>query len=170
MKGTSSELEAIILANRPVDSPEGGLKFQFGRRVKLSMKRKEIRNLLKDIKSCNDRLDQFIAKADKLEQPASQPTGWKSTLSLSLQEIQDYATNLHNALSRAWSCSAQAPHQVFLLLEHRMVRKKRHRSLRQAVNAAESANFTISLRSPCAPGHRHTIEVKILDEVWTSKK
>ncbi|MBE3044224.1 hypothetical protein IMZ48_16970 [Candidatus Bathyarchaeota archaeon] len=165
-KGTSSELEGIILANKPVEASfQGGLQFEFKRRVKLTMKRKEIRSLLKDIRSCNERLDQFIAKAEKLEQPSSQPAGLKSTLALSLQEIQDYATSLHHALSRAWSCSALAPHRVYLLLEHRMVRKKRQKCLSPVGNPTDNANFTISLRSPSSTSHRHTIEFKIMEDI-----
>lgn len=169
-QGTSGELEAIILANRPANNPQGPSRFEFKRRVKLTMKKKEIRRLLEVIQRCNERLDQFIAKADKLEQPSSQLTGWKSSLSLPLQEIQEYATSLHQALSRAWSCSAQAPHQVYLLLEHRMVRRKTQRSLRPAANSMDEANFTISLRSPAAAGHQHTIQVKIMGDIQLAKK
>ena len=129
------------------------------------MKRKEIKSLLKDIRSCNQRLDQFIAKAEKLEQPSSQPAGLKSTLILSLQEIQDYATSLYHALSGAWSCSSQAPHQVYLLLEHRMMRNKRQRCLSPVANPTDNLNFTISLRTPSSTNHRHTIEFKIMEDI-----
>lgn len=141
------------------------MKFQFNRRVKLTMKRRGIQSLLKEIKSCNERLDQFIAKADKLEQPATQTTTWKATLTTSLQKIQDYAISLHQALSRAWSCSTQDPHRVYLLLEHRMVRKKQHRSLRGAGGEVIPASFTVSLRSPSAGGGQHSMEVKMMEDI-----
>lgn len=134
------------------------------------MKKKGIQSLLKEIQSCNERLDQFIAKADKLDQPSAQATTWKATLTTSLQMIQDYAISLHQALSRAWSCSTQDPHRVYLLLEHRMVRKKQHRSLRGAGGEVIPASFTVSLRSPSANGGQHAMEVKMIEDIKTKSR
>ncbi|CAM1509046.1 Fc.00g027850.m01.CDS01 [Cosmosporella sp. VM-42] len=161
--GTSNELEAIILANPPLPSSiRQPHKFEFQRRVKLTMKRKGIRRLLASIKSCNERLDQFIEKAEKYEQPAPQTSSWKSSLSLSLQQIQEYAISLHQALSSAWSCSVHAPHDVLLLLEHRMVRQKQ-KKLRAAQGEDEPACFTMSFRSPSTPRNWHLAEFRIIE-------
>ncbi|RYP22509.1 hypothetical protein DL766_007714 [Monosporascus sp. MC13-8B] len=116
---TRNELESIILANRPATLPNHGApKFHFNRRVKFTMKRREVMRLLERLQGCNARMDTFTEKAEKLEEPSK--GGWKSTLSMPIQQIQEYAISLHQVLSRAWSCSTHHSHCANLMLEHRM--------------------------------------------------
>ncbi|RYP13602.1 hypothetical protein DL765_006803 [Monosporascus sp. GIB2] len=118
-RSTRNELESIVLANRPATSPNHGApKFHFNRRVKFTMKRREVIRLLERLQACNARMDTFTEKAEKLEEPNK--SGWKSTLSMPIQQIQEYAISLHQVLSRAWSCSTHHSHCANLMLEHRM--------------------------------------------------
>ncbi|RYO79131.1 hypothetical protein DL762_008325 [Monosporascus cannonballus] len=67
---TRNELESIILANRPATLPNHGApKFHFNRRVKFTMKRREVMRLLERLQGCNARMDTFTEKAEKLEGP-----------------------------------------------------------------------------------------------------
>ncbi|KAF5020851.1 hypothetical protein F66182_7106 [Fusarium sp. NRRL 66182] len=159
--GTLNDLEAILEANPPIESPgQGPPRFEFKRRIKLTMKRKEIRNLLKEIKSCNERLDQFIEKAQKT-QPAPPPRPAKPKICPTVQEIQHHATRLHEILSGAWSCSPRNAHQVHLILEHRMVRPKKQAALRVSADEEDTACFTLSCKSPCSPEKWGLAEVRV---------
>ncbi|KAF5242175.1 hypothetical protein FANTH_8807 [Fusarium anthophilum] len=51
-------------ANKRLTSDGGLAKFEFKRAVKLTMKRKEVRIILEDMKACNDRLDEFINRPE----------------------------------------------------------------------------------------------------------
>jgi len=149
---TADSLEAMLQANRRLSgSRNGPVKFEFKRRLKLTMKRGDIRQLLKQIKDCNDRLDCFIEKAESFDQSASQQapgTRRKPTLSMPLQQIRNHAIRLHQVLSKALNCNVHSSHQAHLLLEHRMVHKGRKHALqvrsRGAGQEADDACFTLS--------------------------
>ncbi|KAL4723520.1 hypothetical protein ACLX1H_009155 [Fusarium chlamydosporum] len=69
--GTADDLEAIMKANKRLPSTGGLIKFEFRRAVKLTMKRREVRILLDDMKACNNGLDEFI---NKTETPSNNTT------------------------------------------------------------------------------------------------
>ncbi|KAF4996932.1 hypothetical protein FDECE_12255 [Fusarium decemcellulare] len=163
--GTADELEAIIQANQALPSAQGRPTFEFKRAIKLTMKRKGIRNLLADITSCNERLDKFITKAETLsQQTVMDKASLKSVLSSSLQRIQSYATLLHQTLSRAWCCSAHDCHHVRLLLEDRMVRREDEKSLRRAKTDSKPTCFTVSHKPPVKSTCWQIAEIEVTDE------
>lgn len=138
------------------------------------MKRRDIRQLLNNIKECNDQLDLFITKARNLEQASlthSAPKRSKSSLSMPLQQVYEHAAHLHQVLCKAWACGVHASHRAHLLLEHRMVRKGRKKQILRTRGGRDGqghdqANFTLALRGT---GDANTAtwylaEVKVLDE------
>ncbi|PNP79395.1 hypothetical protein FNYG_07230 [Fusarium nygamai] len=147
--GTADDLEAIMKANKRLPSAGGLIKFEFKRAVKLTMKRKEVRMLLEDMKACNNRLDEFISKSEATSNNSMAGTTVERLgLSSSLQQIQNYATMLHQTLGRAWSCSAHASHEIRLLLEDRVVRHSEPRSLKKLKRSSKPPSFTITHKSP----------------------
>ncbi|KAF5570496.1 hypothetical protein FPHYL_1172 [Fusarium phyllophilum] len=162
--GTADDLEAVMKANKRLPSAGGLIKFEFRRAVKLTMKRKEVRILLEDMKACNNRLDEFINKS---EAPSSNSmagtTVGKLGLSSSLQQIQNYATMLHQTLGRAWSCSAHASHEIRLLLEDRVVRQSEPRSLKKVKRSGDPPSFTITHKSPMSSALWKSAKIEIID-------
>ncbi len=142
------------------------------------MKRGDIRRLLGEVKECNERLDSFIEKAEKFEKATPQQTAEKRrkpALSIPLQRIYNYATHLHQVLSKAWTCSLHPSHQACLLLEHRMIRKGRRKKLRTRSGGGDQesdhASFTLFLEDMehNDTGHSrtaawHVAEVRVLEE------
>ncbi|KAF5540995.1 hypothetical protein FMEXI_8147 [Fusarium mexicanum] len=151
-------------ANKRLMSAGGLAKFEFKRAVKLTMKRKEVRILLEDMKACNNRLDEFINKS---EAPSNNSTAGttvgKLGLSSSLQQIQSYATMLHQTLGKAWSCSTHASHEIRLLLEDRVVRHNEPRSLKRVKPSTKPPCFTITHKSPMSSALWKSARIEIID-------
>ncbi|KAG5793003.1 hypothetical protein H9Q69_007922 [Fusarium xylarioides] len=162
--GTADDLEAIMKANKGQPSAGGLVKFEFRRAVKLTMKRKEVRKLLDNMKACNNRLDEFINKS---EAPSTNSmtgtTVERLGLSSSLQQIQSYATILHQTLGNAWSCSAHASHEIRLLLEDRVVRQNEPRSLKKLERSSKPPSFTITHKSPMNSALWKSAKIEIID-------
>ncbi|KAF4960066.1 hypothetical protein FSARC_10561 [Fusarium sarcochroum] len=162
--GTADELDAVIMANRAILSPQGRPTFQFRRAIKFTMKKKGIQILLRDMKVCNDRLDEFIAKSDKVSHHvAIDSTSPKPGSITSLQQIQSYATMLHQALSKAWSCSAHSSHDIRLLLEDRIERQRKQKSLRRTKLNTKPPCFTISHRPSLDVFPWQSAKIEIID-------
>ncbi|KAF4979137.1 hypothetical protein FZEAL_4627 [Fusarium zealandicum] len=163
--GASNDLEAIITANPSTSSGiTGRSQFDFGSRLKLALKKNQITKLVVRIDKRTGDLDDLIFKVERCEQWKVQRPTWKSSLSSSLEQIQERATNLHQIISRAWSCSAKAPHQVRLFLEHRMIRQKSEKQLRATPKSTDSTCFAISLRTPSAPENWHMAEIRVVEK------
>lgn len=138
------------------------------------MRRRDIRQLLQGIRECNDRLDSFIAKAEKFEQAASPQMARKrnrSAFSMPLQQVYSHAAHLHQVLSEAWTCSVHPSHSVHLLLEHRIARKGRKKQQLRTCGGADSqdrdrATFTLAFKGAgnSATATWCLAEVKVLDE------
>jgi hypothetical protein len=127
------------------------------------MKRRDVARLLERLQVCNERLDEYLQRAEKLDEgPATKP-GWKSTFSLTLPQIQEYANSLHCVLSRAWACSAHASHCANLLLEHRMVKPKRSSS-----GEDNATRFTVSFLNPSLPPQWQEAEIRIIENKVSS--
>lgn len=160
---TRNELEAIILANPPTStSGQGVYKFQFKRRVRFVMKRGEVGRMLERLKACNDRLEGFTEKAEKLDEPCQ--AGWKSTFAIPLEQIQNYASSLHQVLARAWNCSAHTSHCANLMLEDRMVRptKKKRNAPKDTVTC-----FKMLFMNHFTPTKWCNAEIRVLEDTRT---
>ncbi|KAF4440844.1 hypothetical protein FACUT_3162 [Fusarium acutatum] len=161
---TADDLEAIMKANKRLPSAGGLVKFEFRRAVKLTMKRKEVRILLEEMKACNNRLDEFINKSEAPSNNSiTATTVEKLGLSSSLQQIQNYATMLHQTLGKAWSCSAHASHEIRLLLEDRVVRQSEPRSLKKVKPSSKPPCFTITHKSPMSSALWKSAKIEIID-------
>lgn len=149
-------LEAIVLANPP-SKKHGILEFQFSKRVKFTMKRQRVRKLLEELEICNRRLDTYANKAEKLEEPYKAEK--KPKFALPLRSIEENAARLYDVLSRTW-CSAHSSHHAGLLLEQRLVRKRKRMASQQGGRAEEcDVNcFGISLLQ--SPSTRKWLEVE----------
>ncbi len=172
---TADDLEAILLANPPIlgTRQQGRPRFEFRRRLKLTMKRRGIVQLLQSIRECNERLDLFLAKAERFEQATSSQMDRrrKSTFRMPLQQVSDHAAHLHQVLSRTWACGPHASHRVHLLLEHRMAHnggKKQQLQASGGGNGPGGDRATFTLAFKCSGNSGTTAwclaEIEVLDE------
>lgn len=129
------------------------------------MKKDAIGKLTGNIIECNQRLERFIEKAEKMDQSVivskSKP---RSTMAVPLQAIHDYAGRLYHVLSQAWNSCAHHSHCTNLLLEHRMVRRERKRGRLGCLQNDSAPTFTLSFDRP-ALDDWHVAEVKIIKEI-----
>jgi len=121
------------------------------------MKRQRVRKLLEELEICNRRLDTYANKAEKLEEPYKAEK--KPKFALPLRSIEENAARLYDVLSRTW-CSAHSSHHAGLLLEQRLVRKRKRMASQQGGRAEEcDVNcFGISLLQ--SPSTRKWLEVE----------
>ena len=169
---TRRGLEAIVLAHHPVsDTPIFGKKFEFRKRVKFTMKRRNVKILLDELETCNNRLYAFTEKAEKLEEEPYRARRI-SRFSAPLHCIQENAKKLHEVLSRSW-CSSHPSHCASLHLEQRLVRRKAPRrklSQRSAEVAAEANCFGLCLLPSPSQSKWLYAEFRIVDDVENSSK
>ncbi|KDN62991.1 hypothetical protein CSUB01_10457 [Colletotrichum sublineola] len=127
-KVTQDGLEAIVFANPPVsETPIFRQKFHFRKRVAFTMSRKAVNEKLEQLDECNNRLDGFLKKAAKLQDNVQNDSSASRTqirFVAPLQTIQHNASRIHRVLSRSW-CQTHSAHQAGLLLEQRLVRRRR---------------------------------------------
>ncbi|KAG4284337.1 hypothetical protein FPRO06_08716 [Fusarium proliferatum] len=162
--GTADDLEAIMKANKRLPSAGGLVRFDFKRAVRSTMKRKDVRILLEDMKACNNRLDEFINKSEvPSNNSMTGSTVEKLGLSFSLQQIQNYVTMLHQTLGKAWSCSAHASHEIRLLLEDRVIRRSEPRSHKKVKPSSRPPCSTITHKSPMSSALWKSAKIEIID-------
>jgi hypothetical protein len=143
-------LEAILATHRPEIQQGKMPRFEFRRRVKFTMKRQTVKKSLDDVMKAINQLDTYLEKAEKLEEPYR--ASRKSKFVLPLRLLQQNAARLYEVLSRAW-CSAHSTHSAGLLLEQRLVTKRRKvmagRHRQQSSEKCDHNCFGISLlRTP----------------------
>ncbi|KAL3423083.1 hypothetical protein PVAG01_04830 [Phlyctema vagabunda] len=133
-----TELEAIVKANPP--KPKDGQHKQHGmpglpdfeldKRIKFTMKRHEVKQRMKDLQNCNERLYEYLKRADKVDHSPFYRDYQRVRYSVPLHETQNYAQRLHAALVKAWSHSSHSTdstHCANLLLEHRLASRREYR-------------------------------------------
>lgn len=151
-------------ANKRLPSAGGLVRFDFKRAVRSTMKRKDVRILLEDMKACNNRLDEFINKSEvPSNNSMTGSTVEKLGLSSSLQQIQNYATMLHQTLGKAWSCSAHASHEIRLLLEDRVIRRSEPRPHKKVKPSSRPPCSTITHKSPMSSALWKSAKIEIID-------
>ncbi|KAF2738523.1 hypothetical protein EJ04DRAFT_585903 [Polyplosphaeria fusca] len=106
-----NDLEAILAAN-----PLKNNKFEFRKRVRFGMSKKNIKGLLEELDDCNKELERFADRNEKLE---TYRKAAKPSFAGRLQQVQKYAQNLHSVLVSSWSCSCRNYHSTSLQLEQR---------------------------------------------------
>ncbi|KAF6839587.1 hypothetical protein CPLU01_01724 [Colletotrichum plurivorum] len=148
-KVTQQGLEAVVFANPPLSkTPVLRRRFYFRDRVAFTMKRRAINEKLEQLEKCNSRLYDFLEKAEKIHaisQDGDDPAGRRSRVQFvaPLRSIQGNASKVHQGLRRRW-CSEHDCHQAGLLLEQRIVRRKKHR-FGTFRNAGKQNQFSVSL-------------------------
>ena len=150
----------IVLANPP-SKKNGKLEFQFSKRVKFTMKRQKIKRLLVELDICNKRLDTYANKAEKLEEPYKEEK--KSKFALPLRLIEENATRLYDVLARTW-CPAHSSHHAGLLLEPRLVKKRKGRVSQQNAEKFDVNCFRISLLQSPSPRKWLDVEFRLVEE------
>ncbi|KAG9195992.1 hypothetical protein G6011_01113 [Alternaria panax] len=109
---TRNDLEALLAAN----PKKANDKFEFRKRVRFGMKKKNVSALLDKLDECNKQLERFTEKSEKIE-TYHRPT--KPSYAMRLQRLQRYAKILHDALCVCWSCSCKSSHVASLQLDPR---------------------------------------------------
>ncbi|KAK2049548.1 hypothetical protein LZ31DRAFT_316865 [Colletotrichum somersetense] len=147
-KVTQEGLEAIVCSNPPAsETPIFRQKFYFRKRVAFTMKRRAVNDMLEQLEECNDRLYGFVEKAAKLQDNVeSDSSGSRIRIRFEppLQTIKQNASRIHRVLSRSW-CRKHGAHEVGLLLEERLVRR-RGRTGKGSFQAINSMNcFGLSI-------------------------
>lgn len=152
----------IVLANPP-SKKHGKLEFQFSKRVKFTMKRQKVKRLLVELDICNRRLDTYANKAEKLEEPYKYKAEKKSKFALPLHLIEENATRLYDVLAQTW-CPAHSSHHAGLLLEQRLVKKRKRRVSQQNAEKCDVNCFRISLLQSPSPRKWLDVEFRLVEE------
>ncbi|KAF2427292.1 hypothetical protein EJ08DRAFT_689043 [Tothia fuscella] len=144
---THEGLEAIITSNPPAKQKGKPHKFEFREDLKFTMKRQRIKKHLEDLRSAIETLDTLYDKAERLEEPYR--PAMRSRSASPVKVIADHACRLYDVLSRTW-CSAHTSHSAGLLLEQRLVRRRKQEwpGLQKQADALECSSlgcFEISL-------------------------
>ncbi|KAE9374642.1 hypothetical protein N431DRAFT_464877 [Stipitochalara longipes BDJ] len=93
---TIGEMKIVDLEELLANHPRRDGKFEFMRRVKFSMSKKKMKNLLDELDDCNRQLEGFTNKTGQLE---SFESSTKSQLSLSFtNKIRSFAASLYNVI------------------------------------------------------------------------
>ncbi|OAP56785.1 hypothetical protein AYL99_08897 [Fonsecaea erecta] len=148
---TTRTLLPVVSSNSPTANTSDLRKnFQFGPRVKFTMKKNRVKTSLEHLEACTRRIDAWAARADKLREETSQ-SRLKLKFSASLDIIQENASKIYRAISRNW-CTDKPIHEARLLLEQRLVRsrKRKRPSPSTSVNiVAQATCFGLSLYGDC---------------------
>ncbi|KAK2735765.1 hypothetical protein FQN57_001145 [Myotisia sp. PD_48] len=126
---TQEGLRAILAANPPLSDSLPFLKrFEFRKRVRFTMKRRIVQQMLRDLDKYNKTLEGFIKRSGQLLGEETYPTQTKVEFIAPVGYIQKNATKLHEVLCRSW-CRAYPSHQAGLLLQQRHVRRSKNRRM-----------------------------------------
>ncbi|CZR60528.1 uncharacterized protein PAC_10424 [Phialocephala subalpina] len=138
-----ADLEARLMRHTRLNG-----KFEFTRRVKFSMSKKKMKNLLNEFDDCNRHLDGFASKTGQLEsfEPSS-----RSTISPPFtDQTRSYTRSLYRVICLGLDC--QAPHRAKLQLEQRHETRKSGTIYTGAGRAdSPEISFTLSILVPRAP-------------------
>ncbi len=125
------------------------------------MKRQKVKRLLVELDICNKRLDTHANKAEKLEKPYKAEK--RSKFALPLRMIEENATRLYDVLARTW-CLAHSSHHAGLLLEPRLVKKRKGRVSQQTAEKYDVNCFRILLLQSPSPRKWLDVEFRLIEE------
>lgn len=120
------------------------------------MKRRDISRLLGSLKTCNERLESFLSRADKFDEAPISGSHFRCVFALPLPRIQDHASSVSNVLDQAWCCNLHTVHCANLLLEHRILE-----SNRQKLRHDETIKFTFAFSDPSQHNKWADTEIEI---------
>ncbi|KXH63909.1 hypothetical protein CSAL01_02185 [Colletotrichum salicis] len=147
-KVTNEGLEAVVYANKPRPGPAGRRRrSEFKERIAFIMKRRAVNKKLEQLKGCNERLAVFLEKAEKIH---SSPHDGDESLKARIQfvapltSIRANASRVHEGLHRRW-CADHDCHRVGLLLEQRLIRRKKKNRRGTLSEMGKRDRFGVSL-------------------------
>ncbi|KAJ6120118.1 hypothetical protein N7523_004398 [Penicillium sp. IBT 18751x] len=116
---TSKSLLPIVFSNLQIaNTPFCHKNFEFGQRIRFTMKKNRVKAALERLEACTSRIDIWTTRADRLQGETPQ-SRLKLKFSASLGTIQENATKVHQAISQNW-CNDNPVHVARLLLEQRL--------------------------------------------------
>ncbi|KAK1511975.1 hypothetical protein CTAM01_00905 [Colletotrichum tamarilloi] len=141
---TVTEMASIMVAIAANLNIKG---FEFKERIAFTMKRRAVNEKLDQLKSCNERLAVFLEKAEKIH--SSTHDGDESLKAriqfvAPLPSIRANASRVHEGLHKRW-CADHDCHQAGLLLEQRLIRKKRRNRRGALSDVGKRDRFGVSL-------------------------
>lgn len=129
------------------------------------MKRQDLRERMDRIQKCIETLTSFAERAEKLdhEPPRQQCT---VRFSAPLESIRINASRVHDVLLSRW-CKSHTPHRAAILLEDRMLRRKRgRRSAREGSKQKGTADrFALCLDEHLPTARWLSTEFRITEEL-----
>ncbi|KAK6541414.1 hypothetical protein TWF694_007226 [Orbilia ellipsospora] len=158
-------LEAII-SQHVAAKVNGKLqKFEISKRVKFTMKKKNIKQSLQELQSYNDLLDKFHIKAEKItaiDEPYKSDR--RSTFTLHADTIRENAKRLYNVISNTW-CLTHSSHSAGLLLEQRLAKKRKggpgQNRRRPAPSHFDINCFSLSLLQSSTSASKKWLDVEV---------
>jgi hypothetical protein len=168
-----NNLGALVQANPPTSNSQIPAKrFEFRERIKFTMKRRKLQNIMERMELCVRRLSEFSHKAEKLKDSTPRDRQ-RVRYSGSLGVIRQNASKIHQVLLRSWCnmhpkntwCGTHPEHRAGLLLEQRIVRKVKMKHLQQvAENKVTSSDcFALYLDEPSVVRKWLTTEVRVFE-------
>lgn len=123
-QSSQQNLHTVIQANPLASSsPDPRRRFFFRERIKFTMKRQNLKERMNVLNISITRLTDFAQRAEKLDNsPPKQRC--KVKFSAPLKAIEMNACRVHKVLLSSW-CQSHASHRAGILLEERILRRKR---------------------------------------------
>lgn len=150
------------MANKPAVQSASNRKFQFSNRLKFTMKRRKVKGLLENLDQYNARLDGLVQKAERIEGDRYQ-THKKLRFTEPWDTVRKNARMLYRALSQSW-CDSHSSHSVGLLLEQRIVRKKRPNRDKGVIPRPQENCFALCLFHDACGGTGLDAEFRLLQK------
>ncbi|KAK7941312.1 uncharacterized protein PG986_013699 [Apiospora aurea] len=119
-------------------------RFDFATRLRYTVSHRKIKESIEKLKRCNERLDDFIDKAGKMQDDFGPPPP-KINFVIPLDEIRQNATQIYNTITRSW-CAFHNTHSAAWRLDSRIRRRKKvgKRPVSQS-GASEAGRFNVSV-------------------------
>ncbi|KAK8035835.1 hypothetical protein PG991_001908 [Apiospora marii] len=138
-------LRAVLNANSSSDKNTDPVRrFDVATRLRYTMSYRKTKESLERLQRCNNRLDDFIDKAGKIQDDFSPPPP-KINFVMPLDDIRQNATRIYNTISRSW-CAFHNTHTAAWRLESRIRRRKKagKRPMNQGEDS-EPGRFNVSV-------------------------
>lgn len=146
---SQQNLHSIVQANPPASlSLDPRKRFFFRERVRFTMKKQDLRDRMDRLHKCIETLAGFAERAEKLDDGPTRQL-CKIKFSAPLTSIRENACKVHKVLQSRW-CTSHSLHRAGILLEERILRRKRGR---QSARAASEPIGTADRFALCLDEH-----------------
>ena len=142
------------------------MNFDFGKRIKFTIKKNTVKAMLERLEVCTGRIDAWIKTSERLQEDEPPKIRSKLRFRGSLIAIRENASRVHLSLLRSY-CDAKSSHRARLLLEQRLLRPKSKNKIRRNWSAntdREPTCFTLSFHGECyAMSPLSTTEFRVVE-------